>query len=88
LLELVQAFHNQGFVHGDLRDANIICAEDIMMLIDFDWAGREGKVTYPHLCLNRDLLDGRVSKDLTITKEDDIRVLTNSLEKLKNINIS
>jgi len=53
-----------------------------MMLIDFDWAGREGRAAYPHLRLNSALLDGRVSKDLKITKEDDLRVLTNMLKKL------
>jgi len=83
LLDLVQALHKIGFVHGDLRDANIICVGDIMMLIDFDWAGREGNAEYPHLRLNSALLNGRVSKDLKITKEDDMRVLMNTLKELR-----
>ncbi len=33
---LVDNFHAMDLVHGDLRDANIICKEDSVMLIDFD----------------------------------------------------
>ena len=52
---------------GELLDANIICAEDAMMVIAFDWAGKAagGQATYPHLRLNRDLLGGCASKDLS-----------------------
>jgi len=41
------------------------------MLIDFDWGGKEGEVSYPMLNLNAELLEDRVSGDLKITKEDD-----------------
>jgi len=87
LLDLVQALHEEGFVHGDLRDTNIICAGDIMMLIDFDWAGREGDAAYPHLRLNPALLNGRVSKDLKIMKEDDMRVFMNTLKMLRTMSV-
>ena len=52
------------------------------MLIDFDWGGKEGEVSYPMLNLNAELLEDRVSDDLRITKEDDRRVLKNTLAKL------
>jgi hypothetical protein len=80
---LMDAFHKQDFVHGDLQDANIICSGDSMMLIDFDWGGKDGEAVYPTLNLNDELLLGRVSKDLKITKEDDRRVLGNTLARIK-----
>lgn len=82
LRNLVSAFHDKDLVHGDLRDANIICDGDSVMLIDFDWAGKEGQVSYPVFNLNPDLLQGRASKDLLIRKEDDIRILDNTLAQL------
>jgi len=82
LQELMDSFHGKGFVHGDLRDANIICKNDSVMLIDFDWGGKEGEASYPTSNLNDELLRGRVSGDLGITKEDDRRVLKNTLARL------
>ena len=73
LQELVAEFHNMGFVHGDLRDTNILSGDDgSVKLVDFDWGGRGGAVSYPTPRLNR---------DLRITKEDDLRILGNTLEK-------
>jgi serine/threonine protein kinase len=84
LQDLMNSFHDKDLVHGDLRDANIICKDDSVMLIDFDWGGKEGEVSYPTLNLNGELLQGRVSGDLRITKEDDRRVLRNTLAKFVN----
>ena len=47
--------HGEGFVHGDLREANIMVKRDgvdseglhDIILVDFDWAGKEGSVRYP-----------------------------------------
>ncbi|KAJ3514096.1 hypothetical protein NLJ89_g2575 [Agrocybe chaxingu] len=47
LTELVNGFHQQGWVHGDLRDANIRCRGDEFWVIDFDWGGKDGEVKYP-----------------------------------------
>ncbi|KAI5982877.1 hypothetical protein EDD15DRAFT_2377107 [Pisolithus albus] len=85
LWELMNKFHSEGVVHGDLRDANILCKDDSVKLIDFDWGGTEGTVSYPTGNLNKELLEGRVSTDLKITKEDDRRVLKRTLENLRNI---
>ncbi|KAF8343363.1 hypothetical protein F5887DRAFT_1283597 [Amanita rubescens] len=85
LQDLVEKFHLAGLVHGDLRDANILCKEESMWLIDFDWGGKDGELFYPTANLNPELLDGRVSNDLRITKEDDRRVLRKTLSKLRAI---
>lgn len=85
LTGFVDAFHTVGFVHGDLREANIICDDqDRLMLIDFDWGGLDGKVSYPSKYLNSHLTDKRTATDLTITKEDDKRILSITLEKISN----
>jgi hypothetical protein len=57
-------------------------------LIDFDWGGTDGEVLYPTAILNDKLLEGRVSNDLRITKEDDRRVLRKTLAKLQDISAS
>jgi tRNA A-37 threonylcarbamoyl transferase component Bud32 len=82
LQNLVSSFHARGLVHGDLRDANIICKGDSVMLIDFDWGGKDGQVFYRTANLNQELRDGRASNDLRIIQEDDRRVLGKTLAKL------
>jgi tRNA A-37 threonylcarbamoyl transferase component Bud32 len=47
LQRLMDDFHEKDLVHGDLRAANIICKDDFVMLIDFDWGGKDGEVFYP-----------------------------------------
>jgi serine/threonine protein kinase len=83
LKQLVDEFHEEGLVHGDLRDANMISGgECTVMLIDFDWGGKDGQVFYPTPNLNDELLLGRTSNNLKITKDDNIRVLNLTLKKL------
>jgi len=83
---LVGKFHEEGLVHGDLRDANLMGDGDTMLLVDFDWGGMAGEVFYPTANLNPELLVGRESSDLKITKGDDIRVLALTLKKLNQLN--
>ena len=86
LNNLIGHFHGQGFVHGDLRDANILIGNDgTVKLVDFDWGGEEGEVWYPMPTLNDELLVGRVSEDLKITKGDDLRILGNTLAKARRV---
>ena len=85
LQDLMDSFHEKDLVHSDLRDANIICKNDSVMLIDFDWGGKEGEVSYPTSDLNVELLKDRVSDDLRITKEDNRQILKNTLAKLMAI---
>lgn len=85
LEDVVARFHSEGLVHGDLRDANILCKGDLMMIIDFDWGGKEGEAFYPTANLNQELLEGRISDNFRITKEDDTRVLRKTLAKLRDL---
>jgi len=47
----VGILHDCGFVHGDLRDCNMMCMKKggawRVLLLDFDWAGRTGEARYP-----------------------------------------
>jgi serine/threonine protein kinase len=50
----LQVLHDAGFVHGDLRDTNILIdlesldSNDVRIhFVDFDWAGRIGETKYP-----------------------------------------
>ena len=82
LWTLVHAFHEKGFVHGDLRDPNIVCSGQQVILLDFDWGGKDGEATYPTALLCKELMEGRTSNGLKIRKEDDKRILTNTLNTL------
>ncbi|KAF8823530.1 hypothetical protein HHX47_DHR10000441 [Lentinula edodes] len=45
----MRPYFDEGFVHGDLRAANIFVdgERQNIMVIDYDWAGRNKEVTYP-----------------------------------------
>ena len=50
--QVVKTLHGGGFVHGDIRHVNILTRRSLedaqnVFLIDFDWAGLEGKTRYP-----------------------------------------
>jgi tRNA A-37 threonylcarbamoyl transferase component Bud32 len=75
----MQSFHDEGLVHGDLREPNILCDGEKMMLIDFDWGGEVGKACYPHARLCHDLMEGRDCTSPQITKGDGRGVLQNTL---------
>ncbi|PFH49602.1 hypothetical protein AMATHDRAFT_4757 [Amanita thiersii Skay4041] len=53
LVGLVAEFQEHGFVHGDIRGANILIGQEegsnelVFKLIDFDWAGKVGTTHYP-----------------------------------------
>jgi hypothetical protein len=48
LHKLVQSFHNEGLVRGDLQEPYILCDGEKVMLIVFDWVGVVGEAYYPH----------------------------------------
>ena len=83
LKALVTSFHDEGLVHGDLRSPNIVCNDQGVVVIDFDWGGKLGEASYPISQLNPDLTTGRDSTDLKITKDDDMRVLNKTLKYLE-----
>ena len=84
---LVDGFHREDLVHGDLRLVNFLFTRSKnprrMLLVDFDWGGKEGEVAFPHELLNEELgvsndrLSGR-----QIRKEHDQRCLSRVLEWL------
>jgi serine/threonine protein kinase len=47
--EFLKIFHGNGMVHGDLRRNNLKVTLDgkRLVVLDFDWAGKEGVVLYP-----------------------------------------
>ena len=49
--QAVDVLHGRGFVHGDLRVWNMMCRKENgvwkVLLLDFDWAGRQKEVRYP-----------------------------------------
>ncbi|KAI6094093.1 hypothetical protein F5141DRAFT_1017916, partial [Pisolithus sp. B1] len=83
LRDLVESFHAEGLVHGDLRAPNIICNRNGVKLIDFDWGRKQGEASYPDGPLNTVLTIGRDNADLKITKGDDLRVLDSTLKSLE-----
>ncbi|KAI0257108.1 hypothetical protein BJV78DRAFT_1160307 [Lactifluus subvellereus] len=86
LRQLMHGFHARGWVHGDLRDTNLIIGKDNLawvILIDFDWSGDVGSgVRYPTALLNEELVDPENPDNLAITKESDERILNATLKKL------
>ncbi|KAF8554451.1 hypothetical protein OG21DRAFT_1484651 [Imleria badia] len=82
LKKLVNSFHDVGLVHGDLRSPNILCDGNKVMLVDFDWGGKQGEVSYPKCKLNRELENERNMTNLKITFADDRRVLEKTLDRV------
>ena len=85
LTHLMKEFHDEGFVHGDLRDANLILRKGEparIILVDYDWGGKVGDVMFPARLLHEDLTWTDL-KSLEITKDHDRRVLRTTFAKLK-----
>jgi hypothetical protein len=74
-LEVAQKIHDKGFVHGDLRDSNILChktdSELKILFIDWDWAGKANTIKYP-ATINTDIdRDPNAKPGSPILKEHD-----------------
>lgn len=69
--KIVDAFHEAGFVHGDLRPPNFIVDSDRMLLVDFDWGGRDGEAIIPDMELHPVLRRGRNVKLITVQHDND-----------------
>ncbi|KAG7085462.1 hypothetical protein E1B28_003023 [Marasmius oreades] len=77
-----RAMHDNGYVHGDLRETNVIGAKGgTVWIIDFDWGGEDGKAEYPYASLNEHLLD-KDRKDLVISRAHDERVLQAAIARI------
>jgi serine/threonine protein kinase len=67
--------HQQGFVHGDLRNVNVMVSNDptpAVMLVDFDWAGRIGEARYPMNVNREDVFrpEGAFDNELILADHD------------------
>ncbi|KAG9318999.1 hypothetical protein JVU11DRAFT_1119 [Chiua virens] len=87
ILTTVGLLHKKGYVHGDIRDTNIMISNDgdYIKLIDFDWAGKDGEARYP-ACVNfkeiqrpADARDGQL-----IRKAHDEDMLQQLIAAMKN----
>ncbi|ESK88923.1 crinkler family protein [Moniliophthora roreri MCA 2997] len=56
VLAIVKSLHSQEFVHGDVRDVNLLIQKEQVaqngtspevLIVDFDWAGPSGQARYP-----------------------------------------
>ena len=50
LEKAIHFLHSGGFVHGDVRDTNLLVKVDGglgVLFVDFDWAGKAGEARYP-----------------------------------------
>lgn len=84
---VVRLLHENGFVHRDIRDSNILIdsnsldADVRLHFIDFDWAGRVEEAKYPMgvntISVKR---PATVKYDALITKEHDIAMVENLFE--------
>lgn len=85
VLEKTARLHQAGYVHGDLRDTNLMVRENGQsgfMLMDFDWAGKIGEVCYP-MNVNTDPELGRPAGAYDgelIRADHDIHMLQNIFE--------
>ena len=75
---VVERLNAVSMVHGDLRDTNVMVregSEPCIMLLDFDWAGIAGQVTYPDT-INRDIYRPEgVDGDGEIQPEHDVAMM-------------
>jgi serine/threonine protein kinase len=84
LIQELKSLHQKGFSHGDIRAYNCVFSDKGSHLIDFDFGGRAGTVTYPEGY--QTLLDDGTripdfvwAKDRAIQKWHDVYALVNLL---------
>jgi serine/threonine protein kinase len=80
----VDILHQKNFVHGDIRDSNMMVKVDWdttkdagnVMLLDFDWAGPVGRTEYPPNVNYKDIKRPKDARDGNlITKEHDLEMI-------------
>ena len=62
-MDAVKRLHEKGFVHGDVRDVNVLikrASADSQLpsvkLVNFDWGRTMGKMAYPSSINSREIL--------------------------------
>jgi len=73
--ERLTCFHQEGFVHGDIRTSNIMVKKDGsrgIKLVDLEWAGIIGEVRYPMNVNDVDVRrpDGAYDNELILPQHD------------------
>jgi hypothetical protein len=53
--QAIRFLHEKDLVFGDLRRGNVLETETGAMLVDFDWAGKDGEVRYPWRLNTKDI---------------------------------
>lgn len=66
---VVGYLHNLGYVHGDLREGNILVRqlegnEFDVKLIDFEWSGKVGSACYSPFMNRKYILNGRMERKI------------------------
>ncbi|KAJ6476216.1 hypothetical protein C8R45DRAFT_373480 [Mycena sanguinolenta] len=76
LRKAVRLLHDASFVFGDLRPPNVMVSDDKIMLVDFDWVGKEGEVRYPiTINMSSETWPSGVGRGGLITREHDLAML-------------
>jgi serine/threonine protein kinase len=69
--KVITHLHGKGYVHGDLRPPNFIVSDGKLILVDFDWGGKDREARFPRKELHPAL---GAKGGTVITKEHDERV--------------
>ena len=83
LENIKKTLQDSPYVHGDLRPNNLIFTSDfnVVKVVDFDWAGEESKVSYPHHLNTIDIAwASGVVPGGSITKDHDCWMLDDEIE--------
>jgi serine/threonine protein kinase len=78
--EILENLHAHDFVHGDLRDCNILIhphgVNPRICLIDFDWSGKENTMRYPAFMNHKEVNWAQGASDfLPLKKKHDLHFL-------------
>ena len=76
LRNILSFMRGKEYVHGDLREPNILVSgksEIKLKIVDFNWAGKAGEVEYP-LYLNRTVFKSIKPGQKILMKHDSARV--------------
>ena len=84
---IVRVMHDLGYVHGDIRHVNKMkCLQKTgewgvgsLFLIDFDWAGLDGKVRYPRNLNNKSVIRPADAEDGALIKRAHDKFMINHM---------
>jgi serine/threonine protein kinase len=79
--KVITHLHGKGYVHGDLRPPNFIVSDGKLLLVDFDWGGKDREARFPRKELNPTL---GVKGGTVITREHDERVKNDTKNLIKS----